>query len=69
VKICCVGDIHYPYRVSLEEIVDNIDDACFDSDILVLVGDITSSGNLDYVRKMLTKIKEAVDSLCSGNSG
>jgi len=62
VKICCLGDIHYwgstRVRLDLEKLAENIIKSyCEDVDVVVIVGDITSSGILDHVLEALTIIK------------
>ena len=61
-RVCCLGDIHYHgVRRDLERLARNIEGMCFEADVVVIVGDITSSGRLEYSEEVLSVVKEVVD--------
>lgn len=61
-KICCFGDIHYyGLRRDLEKFTRNVENLCLDSNIIVIVGDISSSGKLEHVEEVLSTVKEIVN--------
>ena len=60
-RVCCLGDIHYyGVRRDLERLAGNVESMCSEADVVVIVGDITSSGKLEYVEEVLSVVKEAV---------
>jgi len=61
-KICCLGDIHYyGKRKDLKRLVENIEDSCLDVNAVVVVGDVSTDGELGHVEDVLVAVKEAVD--------
>ncbi len=62
-KICCLGDLHYGgCREWLVNLVENmIKGCCEEADVAVIVGDITSTGDLRCVKESLKVIREALD--------
>ncbi len=61
-EICCLGDIHfYSFRRDLVKLVKNIKERCRNSNAIVIVGDISSSGNLGFVYITLSTIRDVVD--------
>ncbi len=62
-RVCCLGDLHYGgSRDWLVNLANNsIGEICGDSNIAVIVGDITVSGSLDHLKEALTIIKEVLE--------
>ena len=63
-RVCCFGDIHYyGVRKDLERLARNVGGICSEADAAVIVGDITSSGNLGYLEEVLGVVRRAIESL------
>mgnify|MGYP000409700012 CR=1 FL=1 len=61
-RICCLGDLHYyGVRKDLERLVRNVENNCLEADVVVIVGDLTSSGNLGHLEQVLSTVKEVVE--------
>jgi len=62
-KICCLGDIHYGGSIEwLSYIVDNyIREYSRECDVAVIVGDVTTSGDLQHLVEALSIIKGALN--------
>jgi len=60
-KICCFGDLHYSGTREwlLRIIEDYIASTCNDEDVdvVIVVGDITSTGNFDHLREVLELLR------------
>ena len=48
-------------RKELERLARNIEGICYEVDVVVAVGDISSSGRLEHVKEVLSTVKEVVD--------
>ncbi len=61
-RVCCFGDLHY-YGVwrDLERLARNVESECFEADVVVIVGDITASGDLTQLEEVLGMVKEVVE--------
>ncbi len=60
-KICCLGDIHYHGSYSdLDELTKNVEKECNNVNAIVVVGDLTSRGRLDYAEDVLIAIRIAL---------
>ena len=59
-KICCLGDIHYHGNLQdLDLLIDRVENSCTDVDVVAVVGDLTSSGRLDYTKEVLEAVRRA----------
>jgi len=61
-KICCLGDLHYTgSRKWLVDLIENyIVSTCSDVDALVIVGDVTGSGNLNHLYEVLELLRDKI---------
>ena len=63
-RVCCFGDIHYyGFRKDLERLARNVEGTYLESDVVVIVGDLTSSGSFSHLEEVLSVVKEVVESL------
>jgi predicted MPP superfamily phosphohydrolase len=63
-RICCFGDIHYcGDRKRLERLARLLSGGCAGTDVVVVVGDLTCDGNLEYAREVLETVKRALDTI------
>ena len=57
-KICCFGDTHYHGSGErLIELANEVREKCANTDVIVVVGDISGNGNLGFVSELLSAIK------------
>ena len=62
-RICCLGDVHYhggDFDYLVKDFTRGFAEVCRGVDAIVVVGDITSSGRLDYADDVLRAIKMAL---------
>ena len=63
-RICCFGDLHYyGVRKDLEVLTRNIENTCLETNVVVIVGDLTSYGSFSHLEEVLGAVKEVVEPL------